>query len=43
MTDYVYAYFANDTVQTVTDPRGVTVSYTYNNRNLPTVVRAIAL
>jgi RHS repeat-associated protein len=38
MTDYVYAYFANDTVQSVTDPRGVAVSYTYNNRNLPTVV-----
>src|SRR2546422_4135600 len=31
-----YAYNADDTVQSMTDARGVTTSYLYNNRRLPT-------
>src|SRR5947207_8852812 len=31
-----YTYNANDTVQSMTDARGVTTSYLYNNRHLPT-------
>jgi YD repeat-containing protein len=31
-----YGYFADDMVQTVTDPRGATAAYTYNNRRLVT-------
>jgi len=31
-----YSYFANDAVQTVTDARGATTTFSYNNRNLVT-------
>ncbi|MFZ0748655.1 MAG: RHS repeat-associated core domain-containing protein, partial [Pyrinomonadaceae bacterium] len=31
-----YSYFADDTVQTITDARGATTTFGYNNRNLPT-------
>jgi len=31
-----YSYFADDSVQTVTDARGATSTFTYNNRNLVT-------
>src|SRR5205823_3773092 len=31
-----YAYNADDTIQSMTDARGVTTSYLYNNRHLPT-------
>lgn len=33
-----YAYFADDTVQKVTDARGVTTTFAYNARHLPTTV-----
>ena len=31
-----YSYFADDTVQTVSDARGATQTFTYNSRHLPT-------
>lgn len=31
-----YSYFANDAVQTLTDARGATTTFSYNNRNLVT-------
>lgn len=31
-----YSYFANDTVQTITDARGATTNFTYNGRDLVT-------
>src|SRR5256714_14990005 len=33
-----YAYNADDTVQSMTDARGVVTSYLYNNRHLPTSI-----
>jgi YD repeat-containing protein len=33
-TGIVYQYNANDSIQTVTDPRGVITSFAYNNRGL---------
>ncbi len=31
-----YSYFANDTIQTITDARGATTNFSYNSRNLVT-------
>ncbi|HJP94768.1 MAG TPA: S8 family serine peptidase [Pyrinomonadaceae bacterium] len=31
-----YSYFANDSVQTITDARGAAMTFSYNNRNLVT-------
>ncbi len=33
-----YNYFADDTTQTVTDARGATTTFAYNNRHLPTSI-----
>jgi RHS repeat-associated protein len=33
-----YVYFADDTVQTVTDARGATMTFGYNNRHLATTI-----
>lgn len=33
-----YSYFADDTVQTVTDSRGATTTFAYNNRQLPIAI-----
>jgi YD repeat-containing protein len=35
-----YSYFADDTVQTMTDARGAMTTYAYNHRHLPTASRA---
>ena len=33
-----YTYFIDDTVESVTDPRGVVATFSYNGRGLPTLV-----
>ncbi len=33
-----YSYFADDAMQTVTDARGATTTFAYNNRHLPTSI-----
>jgi RHS repeat-associated protein len=33
-----YSYFADDTTQTITDARGATTTFAYNNRGLPTSI-----
>lgn len=33
-----YSYFADDAVQTITDARGATTTFAYNNRRLPTSI-----
>jgi YD repeat-containing protein len=41
--DNVYLYYADDTLQQMTDPRGVSATYSYNSRQLVTGISYAAL